>query len=112
METALRFRAMGTKVHLVVVDGGAGLLEQARARIDDLEHRWSRFLPHSELNELNRAAGSSEATPVSAITFDLVERAIEAWRATDGLFDPTILPSLVAAGYDRKIGRASCRERV
>jgi len=32
---------------------------------------------------------------------DLVLRAIDAWRETGGLFDPTILPALVAAGYDR-----------
>ena len=52
MEAALRFRAMGTNVHLVVVDGDgdAKLLERARARIEDLELRWSRFLPDTELD--------------------------------------------------------------
>jgi thiamine biosynthesis lipoprotein len=101
METALRFRAMGTNVHLVVVDGDDDLLEQARARIEDLELRWSRFLPDTELDRLNHEAGSGRPTALSAVTFDLVVSAVEAWRETDRLFDPTILPALVAAGYDR-----------
>jgi FAD:protein FMN transferase len=105
METALRFRAMGTDVHLVVVDGDPEVLEHARARIEDLELRWSRFLPDTELDRLNHDAGTGTPTALSAITFDLVVSAIEAWRETDGLFDPTILPALVAAGYDRSFDR-------
>jgi thiamine biosynthesis lipoprotein len=38
---------------------------------------------------------------VSPETFDLVTRAVDAWRFTGGRYDPTILPLLVAAGYDR-----------
>jgi thiamine biosynthesis lipoprotein len=92
---------MGTNVHLVVVDGDPELLETAKARIEDLEQRWSRFLPDSELCQLNRSAGRDTTVDLSAITFDLITDAIDAWRDTDGLFDPTILPALVAAGYDR-----------
>jgi thiamine biosynthesis lipoprotein len=101
MEAVLRFRAMGTNVHVIVLDGDAHLLELARARIEDLEHRWSRFLPNTELALLNRDAGSGTPTELTAITFDLVVSAIDAWRETGGLFDPSILPALVAAGYDR-----------
>jgi thiamine biosynthesis lipoprotein len=92
---------MGTNVHLVVVDGNPELLETAKARIEDLEQRWSRFLPDSELCQLNRGAGHDTRVDVSAITFDLIIDACDAWRETNGLFDPTILPALVAAGYDR-----------
>ena len=101
MHVERRFRAMGTTVHLVVVDGDESLLDMAQARIDDLEQRWSRFLPSSELRTLNDAAGSGTPIPLSAITFELVTAALDAWRATGGLFDPAILPSLVAAGYNR-----------
>jgi thiamine biosynthesis lipoprotein len=86
---------------LVVVDGEAEQLEHARARIEDLELRWSRFLPDTELDRLNREAGSGAPIALSAVTFDLVVSAIDAWRETDGIFDPTVLPALVAAGYDR-----------
>lgn len=107
-----RFRAMGTNVHLVVVDGTESVLDRAHARIDDLEQRWSRFQPESELCQLNRQAGGDRPVALSAITFELVVDAIGAWRDTEGLFDPTILPALVASGYDRSFdqGHGPTRE--
>jgi thiamine biosynthesis lipoprotein len=93
------FRAMGTDAHLIVVGGSSGLLGRARARIEDLESRWSRFLPDSELSRLNAVAGGPVI--VAPVTFALVARAVDGWRLTEGRFDPTVLPALVAAGYDR-----------
>ncbi len=92
------FEAMGTAVHLVV-DGPAELLDAAEHSIHRCEARWSRFRPTSELRQLNASAG--HPTVVSNETFSLVQSAIEAWRRTDGLFDPTVLPALEALGYDR-----------
>jgi thiamine biosynthesis lipoprotein len=92
------FRAMGTDVHLVVV-GDADLLDQAHARIQQLEQRWSRFLPTSELSMLNAAAGRE--TRVSVDTITLVRACATAWAATDGRFDPTLHHVIVALGYDR-----------
>jgi thiamine biosynthesis lipoprotein len=48
---------------------------------------------------------------VSAETFDVVQLAITAWHLTDGWFDPTILPMLLAAGYDRSFERIAGRTR-
>ena len=48
---------------------------------------------------LNAAAGAPLA--LSSETLLLVERSVEAWHRTDGAFDPTVLPALLAAGYDR-----------
>jgi thiamine biosynthesis lipoprotein len=93
-----RFRAMGSDAHLVVVGGSKDLLELAVRRIKMLEHRWSRFIDTSEICELNRRAGT--ALTVSADTVLLVRRAIEAWRLTGGAFDPTVLGSVLRAGYD------------
>ena len=92
-----RFRAMGTDGHVVVIGGPDRLAGDAVARIDDLEHRWSRFLPTSEVSRLNERAGSPLI--VSADTRLLVERAVEGWRMTGGGFDPLLLPAIVAAGY-------------
>ena len=92
------FAAMGTAVHLLV-DGPASLLDEAEALIHTCEARWSRFVPTSELRQLNANAG--RPTLVSNETFMLVESAIGAWRQTAGLFDPTVLPALEALGYDR-----------
>jgi thiamine biosynthesis lipoprotein len=90
---------MGSDAHVIVVDGPPDALETARARIEQLERLWSRFLPDSEVSDLNRHPG--EAREVSDETRLLIAKAVEAWAASGGAFDPTVLGSLVAAGYDR-----------
>jgi FAD:protein FMN transferase len=94
-----RFRAMGTEVQITLVDGDAGLLAIGERRIRELESRWSRFVPTSEVSAMNRHAG--HPVIVSAETFQLVDRAIRAWTRTEGRFDPTVGAALVAHGYDR-----------
>src|SRR3954470_5699716 len=89
----LRFRAMGSDAHVIVVGGPAGLAEAAKQRVDDLERRWSRFLPDSEVSLLNARAGL--ATTVSTETVELVRRAVEAWRLSGGGFDPTLLGAII-----------------
>src|SRR5215472_16091247 len=93
------FRAMGSDAHLIVVGGLAGLLDTAVARITQLEQRWSRFLPGSEVSRLNRSAGRRLA--VSPDTITLVEHAVTAWRLSGGAYDPTLLGAVIRAGYDR-----------
>lgn len=101
---------MGTNAHVVVVGGDeAGLIGAARRRLDDLERRWSRFLPGSEVSALNRRP--ARPVVVSADTFTLVARSVDAWHATGGRFDPTVLPAMLAAGYDRDFATASSAAR-
>jgi len=90
---------MGTDAHVIIVGGRRGALERACARIAQLEQRWSRFLPTSEVSELNRRAGT--AVRVSADTALLVRAAVDAMRISGGSFDPTVLGAVVRAGYDR-----------
>ncbi len=100
MAAERRFTAMGTDAHLIVVGEGADhLADVARARIEQLEARWSRFRPTSEITQVNAAAGSW--VPVSGDTVLLVARGIEAWRLSAGFVDCTLLEQLEAAGYDR-----------
>jgi FAD:protein FMN transferase len=101
-----RRRAMGSDAHLLVVtndgsDGSDELLAAAWGRIDELEGRWSRFRPDSEVSALNRHGGVPVI--VSADTFALVEHAIAAWDVTGGRFDPTVGAALAAHGYDRDL---------
>jgi thiamine biosynthesis lipoprotein len=86
--------------HVVVVgdpdDGWNGahlayLGELAIMRLADLDRRWNRSRSDSEVNRINASAG--RPVLVSPATFALVERAIEAWRWTDGCFDPTVRPA-------------------
>ena len=103
MAAELRFPVMGTTAHVIVDAGSAreadALAGRARDRLDALEAQWSRFIPTSEISVCNRADGAP--VRVSPETRLLVERGVEGWRRTRGRFDPTVLDSLVAIGYDR-----------
>lgn len=98
----LRGRVMASAAHLVGVGSPAGVLEAGLAELERLEQRWSRFLPGSDISRLN-ALPRGGAAAVDDTTMILVATMIEAWRATDGVFDPTVLPALVAAGYSTSI---------
>jgi thiamine biosynthesis lipoprotein len=72
---------------------------QAEALFAFNERVLSRFLPESELSQLNGRAG--EWVPVSDLLWNVVCDAVLQAEATQGLFDPTLLNALEAAGYDR-----------
>jgi len=97
------FRAMGTEVTLIA--GGTSPVAFARAArsVEALfareEMRFSRFRDDSELSRVNARAG--RWTKVSPGFAALLRHSLEAAARTGGLFDPTVLPALVAAGYDR-----------
>jgi thiamine biosynthesis lipoprotein len=65
----------------------------------DYDARLSRFRPDSELSALN--ADRRESVPASALLREAVQIALDAARDSHGLVDPTLLPELEAAGYDR-----------
>lgn len=90
---------MGSDAQVIVVDGPVGLSGRARARIHELEGRWSRFRPDSEISRLNDRAG--EWVTLSADSLLLVRRALAAWQLTVGRYDPTVLGDVIRAGYDR-----------
>jgi len=92
------FRALGSECR-IVSDLDRTAVLRAVDRIEDLESRWSRFRPDSEISELNRRAG--EWVGCSDVTISLVRRAIEAAELTGGLFNPLSLNPLIALGYDR-----------
>lgn len=104
VDRSVAFRAMGTRVRVFVPtdapDGAVVLaVEAVRCEFDDQERRFSRFRADSELSAVNRSAGSSIAvSPTFAAVMGI---ALRAAADTGGLFDPTVLGALVAAGYDR-----------
>ncbi len=90
---------MGTDVHVLVHGPDpAPMADRAATRIEQLEARWSRFLPNSEISRLNEADGGP--CLVSDDTCELVEVSCDAWRSTDGRFDPTQVDALRRLGYD------------
>jgi thiamine biosynthesis lipoprotein len=92
---------MGTVAHIVVVDGPPAALDVALARLAELEDRWSRFEPGSELSRANLAGG--KPVRVSPDTTLLARLARHGWERTNGLFDPSVLAAVRAAGYDRSM---------
>ena len=77
-----------------------GVMARAVQRFEEVEAELSRFRPDSALSRLNAAAGQGPQT-VSPLLWTVLNRAVEAARQTRGLFDPTIIDLLRAAGYDR-----------
>jgi FAD:protein FMN transferase len=100
---SVSFRAMGCKMALWLIDSdseaAAPHLAAAHAFIEAAEAQLSRFRPESELSRLN--ARSDQAVVLSRLLWHVIATALEGARRTDGLYDPTILDALEAAGYDR-----------
>jgi thiamine biosynthesis lipoprotein len=96
-----RFEAVGTTCELYVdAEESTAVrlaLLAAEGEVLRLEAMLSRFRPDSELSRLNRE-GSLRAGPE---LLELTLLALAARDSTRGRFDPTVLPALIAAGYDR-----------
>jgi thiamine biosynthesis lipoprotein len=104
MNSRHAFKAMGTDVF---IDGPASaddtLFREASATVEAVfareEQRFSRFRADSELSHVTASAG--RWTQVSPPFEELVGIALTLAERTDGLFDPSVLDAMVAAGYDR-----------
>ncbi len=69
------------------------------ARIDAFDAACNRFRTDSEISRLNAQGGGEVAL---SETLELaLDAALRAGQATEGLCDPTVLPALLALGYDR-----------
>ncbi len=88
---------MGSELHIVTVGGDRDLGASAHVMLAELEEHWSRFLTTSDITHINLAAG--EPVRVADSTLTLVATMQAAHTLTDGAYDPTILPVLVANGY-------------
>jgi len=102
------FFAMNTRILLLSRSwDSAELLCEAEQVFHDIEERFSRFRPSSELSRLNDMSG--RRVTVSTEMFHLLDQCRRFHRVSGGLFDPAILPGLEAAGYDRSFELvASC----
>ncbi|HEX6664550.1 MAG TPA: FAD:protein FMN transferase [Gaiellaceae bacterium] len=99
------FTAMGTSCAVAVYArqseraNALRALAASRTEVAECERVLTRFNTRSDLSRLNAAAG--EWVEVDSRVLSALEASLRARRATSGRFDPTILPALVAAGYDR-----------
>jgi thiamine biosynthesis lipoprotein len=93
------WRALGTGVRLVVVDGD---LDAARTAVDrvlaDVDRAYSRFRPDSEIVAVNAAAGTE--TSVSPLLARAIAGSLDSARRSGGAVDPTIGRAIRLLGYD------------
>jgi thiamine biosynthesis lipoprotein len=106
------FTTMGTVVTLIAPHKTSERsFRHAVATVESVfrreDRRFSRFRPDSELSRVNAAAG--RWVEISRPFAVLTERSLRAAAETDGLFDPTVLPALAAAGYDRDWAEVEAR---
>lgn len=86
-------------VQLEADKDAAEVMRDLPARFAAIESVLTRFNPESELMRFNTHAG--EWVTVSDLLFKNIHAARHAALLTDGLFNPLVLPALVATGYDR-----------
>jgi thiamine biosynthesis lipoprotein len=114
VEQTRRIMATQMSTHIAVPPDEMGSANAAIMRgmawLEALSDRLTRFSRESELSRLNASAGSWCA--VSGTLFAIVAESVVAARATDGLFDPALLPLLEAIGYDRDYSEIQHRETV
>ena len=104
-EISHTFKLMNTEVTGIICETSENRVTAAQA-LGKMEllfrlivRTLSRFDEGSELSLLNLSAG--QPFRASGLLFEVVEAALEAACLTEGIFDPTILPCMLAAGYDR-----------
>lgn len=98
---AVRFRALGTYVHVATHD--ACHLPEAdrlvRGVLAEVDRTCSRFREDSDLSRANRAPG--RRTPVDPLLVSAVKAAVSVAHQTSGLVTPLLGRTLVDLGYDR-----------
>ncbi|MFF9482759.1 FAD:protein FMN transferase [Streptomyces sp. NPDC014733] len=95
------FPALGTTATLLVTEPAALPTAEVilRAELAAVDRACSRFRTDSELNRVNRAAGTP--TTVGAYFAEALLAALRAAQLTDGAVDPTVGRAMATLGYDR-----------
>ncbi len=105
------FFAMNTLIEVTLEHHGSGsptvsqLLEACSDWFESVERRFSRFLPDSELQYMNRHRG--KPTFLSKAMTEVLSLAEMYHAQTNGLFSYSLLDALQHAGYDRSFEQIS-----
>jgi FAD:protein FMN transferase len=99
----LEFLAMGTIVSIDVVGVDAQkafvAMTAARGDIEYLGREWYPWANSGELVRLNAALAKGETVSVSPAMVKLIKQSQEAFRQSDGLFDPAVAPMVERWGF-------------
>lgn len=88
---------MGGHGTISLVGGNADVLDECWALADTCEQLWSRFIAESDITRINWSEG--EAVHIATLTRQLVAAMISGHTLTEGVYDPTLLPDVLQAGY-------------
>lgn len=95
---------MGSEIAISIITDDSISAYQAIAHtqraVADFERSFSRFLPDSELSLVNRTEGTFHA---SREMIAVITEAQKWHEKTGGIFDPTVIMSLEALGYNKSI---------
>lgn len=106
------FRAMNTQFHIWLdgqESGARGALHEAEKFVREVEATLSRFRDDSALSRVNREPGRWHRVP--PLMAEVLREALHWAERTDGVFDPTVLRALHAAGYDRTFEEVQARSQ-
>jgi thiamine biosynthesis lipoprotein len=92
---------MASTTQVTLVDSEPAAADWAEHRLHELEQRWSRFLPTSDITIINQKPGTW--VRVTDDTIRLIHAMQLASTATAGAYDPTFLHQLLTSGYDVSI---------
>ena len=112
--THISHRAMATDFVAILPDENPAHIEltvDALEELNRIESKLTVYQPESEISQVNRFA-AKHPVAVSWSTFQLLGRAIEWSRRTEGAFDITAGPLVDAWGFSKREGRKPTRTEV
>lgn len=97
------FQAMGTSFFCILVGANESICESVHDLAVDLESKWTRYQPNSEVMLLNN--NPDTPIPVSDATLRLISEMKFGFEVTQGLFSGRVLKKLMELGF--KTSRAN-----
>jgi FAD:protein FMN transferase len=97
-----QFYTLGTIIQLKVYgDNDEKAIDEAIAKLNEIDDKMSVFKDYSEVSNINKSAGISPCK-VSEDTYLVIKKAVEYSKLYDGVFDPTIRPIVSLWGINTK----------
>jgi thiamine biosynthesis lipoprotein len=88
---------MGGHGTITLVGGSDKILDKCWALAKTCEELWSRFIDDSDISRINWSEG--KPIRIAPLTRRLIAAMLSGHTLTEGAYDPTLLPSLIQAGY-------------